>query len=155
MVIFMNKYFSKFQCGFRKGNSITAGNYVFKVNNRNTKARSDICSKLTIKAPHGAFIVNFEHISRLALVFLSNFKQVNSDWDHVSQLWLATLIENWTSAVSRRKSFGAFLNDLSKAFDSLAHKLLLAISNAYDFCLSGTSFSYSQLPIQSTTKNEK
>ena len=51
MDIFMNKYFSKIQCGFRKGNSIPAGNYAFKVNNRNTRVRSDICSKLTIKAP--------------------------------------------------------------------------------------------------------
>ena len=49
------------------------GNYMFKVNNRNTRARCEICSKLTIKTPerrHGVFIVNFEHISHLVLVFL-------------------------------------------------------------------------------------
>ena len=28
-----------------------AGNYLFKVNNRNTRTRCEICSKLTIKAP--------------------------------------------------------------------------------------------------------
>ena len=28
-----------------------AGNYMFKVNNRNTRSRCDICSKLTIKSP--------------------------------------------------------------------------------------------------------
>ena len=28
-----------------------AGNYMFKVNNRNTKTRCEICSKLTIKTP--------------------------------------------------------------------------------------------------------
>ena len=28
-----------------------AGNYMFKVNNRNTRTRSEICSKLTIKTP--------------------------------------------------------------------------------------------------------
>ena len=28
-----------------------AGNYMFKVNNRNTRARCEICSKLTIKTP--------------------------------------------------------------------------------------------------------
>ena len=51
--------------------------FLLKVNNRNTKARCEICSKLTIKAPEqchwrcsGAFIVNFEHISYLVLVFL-------------------------------------------------------------------------------------
>ena len=30
---------------------IPAGNYAFKVNNRNTKTRCEICSKLTIKTP--------------------------------------------------------------------------------------------------------
>ena len=30
---------------------IQAGNYIFKVNNRNNSARSEICSKLTIKTP--------------------------------------------------------------------------------------------------------
>ena len=70
-----------------------AGIYVLKVNNRNTRtsceicsnkdtrttplALCEICSKLTIKTPErrhwrcsGVFIVNFEHISHLALVFL-------------------------------------------------------------------------------------
>ena len=41
-----------------------AGNYIFKVNNRNTRTMREICSKLTI------FIVNFEYISHLVLVFL-------------------------------------------------------------------------------------
>ena len=40
--------------------------YFFKVNNRNTRKRYEICSKLTIKT----FIVNFEHILYLFLVFL-------------------------------------------------------------------------------------
>ena len=30
---------------------ITAGNYMFKVNNRNTRTRCEISSKLTIKTP--------------------------------------------------------------------------------------------------------
>ena len=55
-----------------------AGNYIFKVNNRNTRTRCEICSKLTIKTPErrqerlnfGVFIVNFEHISYLVLVLL-------------------------------------------------------------------------------------
>ena len=54
-----------------------AGNYLFKVNNRNTRARCETCSKLTIKTPKGlpwwcsgVFIVNSEHISHLVLVFL-------------------------------------------------------------------------------------
>ena len=51
--------------------------YLLKVNNRNTRTRCEICSKLTIKTPErrhwrrsGFFIVNFEHISHLVVVFL-------------------------------------------------------------------------------------
>ena len=54
-----------------------AGIYLFKVNSRNTRKRCEICSKLTINTPErrqwrrsGVFIVNFEHISHLVLVFL-------------------------------------------------------------------------------------
>ena len=52
--------------------------YLFKVNDRNTRNRCKICSKLTIKTPeqrhwrrYDVFIANFEHISYLFLVFLS------------------------------------------------------------------------------------
>ena len=48
-----------------------------KLNNINTRTRCEICSKLTIKIPErhqwrrsGNFIVNFEHILHLFLVFL-------------------------------------------------------------------------------------
>ena len=48
--------------------------YSFKDNKRNTRKRCKICSNLTIKTPErrrsDAFIVNFEHISHLFLVFL-------------------------------------------------------------------------------------
>ena len=49
-----------------------AGIYLLKVNNRNTRTRCEICSKLTIKTRRrsGVFIVNFEHFSHLVLVFL-------------------------------------------------------------------------------------
>ena len=65
---------------------IPAGNYMFKVNNGKTRTKCEICSKLTIKnnarRRSGVFVVNFEHISHLALVFLiANFKQVNAGWD--------------------------------------------------------------------------
>ena len=55
-----------------------AGIYLVKVNNRNTRTRCKICLKL-IKIPQrrqtkrhrsGIFIMNFEHISHLVLVFL-------------------------------------------------------------------------------------
>ena len=69
-----------------------------KINNRNTKTRCEICSKLIIKIPErrhwrrsgafanfgrrsGIFIVNFEHILHLVLVFFINFEHVITDWD--------------------------------------------------------------------------
>ena len=57
--------------------SAPAGIYLLKVNNRHNRTRCEICSKLIIKIPErrqwrrsGIFIVNFEHISHLFLVFL-------------------------------------------------------------------------------------
>ena len=54
-----------------------AGIYLLKVNNRNTKRRFEVCSKLKIKTPErrhwyrsGVFTVKFEPIPHLALVFL-------------------------------------------------------------------------------------
>ena len=50
---------------------------MFKANNRNTRTRCENCTKLTIKTPKrrqwrrsGVFIVNFEHISHLPIMFL-------------------------------------------------------------------------------------
>ena len=58
----------------RRCERFPVGIYLFKVNSR---IRSKICSKLTIKTPEqcqwrhsGVFIVNFEHILHLFLVFL-------------------------------------------------------------------------------------
>ena len=50
--------------------------FLLKVNNRNTRTRCEICSKLIKKKLEqrqwcsGVFIFNFEHISHLVLVFL-------------------------------------------------------------------------------------
>ena len=50
--------------------------YLLKVNNRNTRTRRGTCSKIAIKTTErrlwrfsGVFIVNFEHISHLVLMF--------------------------------------------------------------------------------------
>ena len=57
--------------------SIPTGNYMFKISNRNTRTRFEICSDLTIKTPEwrhwrrsGVFILKIEHISQLILVSL-------------------------------------------------------------------------------------
>ena len=51
--------------------------FLVKVNNRNTRKWYEICSKLTIKTPErchwrrsGVFIINFEHILHVLLVFI-------------------------------------------------------------------------------------
>ena len=46
---------------------------MLKVNDRNTRTRCEICSKLTIKT-RGIFIVNFERVS------IVNFEHVNAHW---------------------------------------------------------------------------
>ena len=58
------------------------GIYLFKVNNRNTRTRCEICS----------YIVNFEHISHRVLVFLllyftPCFSVSIADFEHVIAGW--------------------------------------------------------------------
>ena len=45
------------------------------------------------------------------------------------------MLEKWKSAVGNKRSVGALLTDLSKAFDCFPHELLLAKLNAYGFSL--------------------
>ena len=57
-----------------------AGNYMFRVDNRNTRVRCEICSKLTNTRqrqwrPSDIFVVNFKHISHLVLS-VANFEDV-------------------------------------------------------------------------------
>ena len=75
--LFMNTVKDKFLFHFFTINNNPAGICLLKVNNRSTRTRCEICSKLTIKTPErhqwrrsGVFVVNFEHISHLVLVFL-------------------------------------------------------------------------------------
>ena len=67
-----------------------------KVNYMKTRKTCEMCSKLTIKTPErywrrsGVFIINFEHISQLFLVFLSLTlnKQISAG-NHIAKLvWL-------------------------------------------------------------------
>ena len=58
------------------GRAYKAGIYLLEVNNRNIRIRCQIYLKLTIRTPQrrhwrrfAVFIVNFEHISHLVLVF--------------------------------------------------------------------------------------
>ena len=55
-----------------------AGIYLLKVNNRNTRARCEICLKLKLKTPKerqwrrsSIFTINVEHISHLVFLLLT------------------------------------------------------------------------------------
>ena len=50
------------------------GIYLLKVNNRNTRIRCEICSKLTIKTP--------ERSQTCSSVSIVNFEQVIAGWDY-------------------------------------------------------------------------
>ena len=53
--------------------SIPPDIYLFKVNNRNTRARCEICSKLTIKTPERRRWVNAGWVSFSPLYLINNF----------------------------------------------------------------------------------
>ena len=48
-----------------------------------------------------------------------------------AQHCLLSVLEKWKSAIDNRKTFGAFLTGLSRAFDCLPHDFLIAKLNAY------------------------
>ena len=62
-----------------------------------------------------------------------------------TQYCLAILIESWKKAIDNNKNAGAILTDLSKAFDSLNHELLLAKLEAYGFDEPSLHFIHSYL----------
>ena len=65
----INTLANELSSNLKKVSNWTVAIYMFKVNNRKTRIRCEISSKLTIKTAE-VFIVNLEHISHLILVFL-------------------------------------------------------------------------------------
>ena len=61
-----------------------AGNYMFKVNNRNTRTRCEICSKLAIKIPERRQRPYFTPCSSVSIV---NFQHVNAGWEIFPQAY--------------------------------------------------------------------
>ena len=62
-----------------------------------------------------------------------------------TQYWLLKMLEKWKLSVDKRKSFGALLTDLSKAFDCLLHDLLLAKLHSFGFSFSALKLIHSYL----------
>ena len=62
-----------------------------------------------------------------------------------TQQFLLAVLEKWKRSVDNRKLFGAFLRDLSKAFDCLGHELLIAKLNTYGFSLTALKLVHNYL----------
>ena len=58
---------------------------------------------------------------------------------------LIRLIENWKKSLDEKRFVGAVLMNLSKAFDSIPHKLLMAKMYPYGFSINVVTFLYSNL----------
>ena len=74
--------------GFVCDINVPARNHLFKVSSWSTRRRCENCSKLRIKTKErcqwhhsNVFIVNYEHISRFALIV--EFEQANVCWVHI------------------------------------------------------------------------
>ena len=68
-----------------------------------------------------------------------NIKNLNT------QQALLALIENWKKALDNKGFAGAVLMDLSKAFDTINHDLLVAKLHAYGFSNDSLKLLYSYL----------
>ena len=59
---------------------------------------------------------------------------------------LVALVEKWKSCNDKEKSFGALMRNVSKAFDSLSHKLIIWKLHAYGFDQHALELIHSYLP---------
>ena len=65
--------------------------------------------------------------------------------NHSTENALLNIIEKWKHALDKGKKIGTIFMDLSKAFDTLNHNLLLAKLNAYGFSFHAIKFIQSYL----------
>ena len=68
------------------------------------------------------------YVTNLLSDYITGFRK-----SHGSRHCLAKVLENWKSALDKSESVCALFMDLSKAFDTINHDLLLAKLKAYGF----------------------
>ena len=97
---------------FKRGHH-PVGIYMFKVDNRNTRTRCEMCSKLTIKTPCSS-------------VSVVNFKQVNADW----------AVESLFNKVVGLKAYNVIQKRLPQVFSVKFAKFLriLILKNNCEHC---------------------
>ena len=86
------------------------------------------------------FEQTYEYIDKFLSPYLFGYRKGRS-----TEQCLAIMIEVWKKALDSFSKAGAVLTDLSKAFDCLNHKLLLAKLNAYGFDRNALTFIYDYL----------
>ena len=85
-----------------------------------------------------------ENLTNYVDTFLSKFISAYRK-SYSSNHVLIRLIESWKKSLDQKKFVGAVLMDLSKAFDSIPHDLLIAKMHAYGFSKNSLVFFYSYL----------
>ena len=65
---------------------VPAGIYLLKVNNKNTRARCEICSKLTKRHVLVSLSLTWTYFTPCSIAFIVNFEQVNADWGTKSMI---------------------------------------------------------------------
>ena len=140
--IFANVLLSNFHDSIEKSNfpsiltnaSIT---HLFKEGDRNFIMLSNISKIFARCIFHQLFnFMDHQFLSKYQCVFRKGYS---------TQYCLSTMLKKWKSAVDKGKSFGALLTDLSKAFDCLSHKSLLAKLHAYGFSIAALRLIHSYL----------
>ena len=85
-----------------------------------------------------------ENLTNYVNNFLSKFISAHRTSYSINHV-LIRLIESWKKSLDEKKFVGAVLMDLSKAFDSIPHDLLIAKMYAYGFSINAVTFFYSYL----------
>ena len=113
---------------------------MFKVKNRNTKTRCEICSKLTIKTPAWphwrrscVFVVNFEHTWHLVLMFLL------LNWVGKSRLFWSELTNaihvSLILTLNKSKTLVRYYFSSEKKLKTLIQRLLFFTLNVFEYRL--------------------